>query len=102
MEALETLIWLAEVARSDNRLRRTVEEASREHNDGIVRYATKMATGTGKTVVMGMVIAWQAVNAAALGARGGPGRRRYRNRYRTSLSGHIRPTAGEPPPRTGC
>ena len=50
-----------------------------------MRYATKMATGTGKTVVMGMVIAWQAANAAALGSRGGAGRRRYRNRYCTSF-----------------
>ena len=64
VEALETLIWLTEVVRSDHQLREAVESSSAEHNDGIIRYAIKMATGTGKTVVMGMVIAWHAVNAA--------------------------------------
>ena len=78
VEALETLIWLTEVARVDTAQRRAVEDASREHNDGIVRYATKMATGTGKTAVMGMVIAWHAVNAAA-------GARRRDSRYCTSF-----------------
>nr|WP_268747093.1 DEAD/DEAH box helicase family protein [Methylacidiphilum kamchatkense] len=31
----------------------------------LARYACKMATGTGKTVVMGMVIAWQVLNKLA-------------------------------------
>jgi type III restriction enzyme len=31
-------------------------------NDGLPRLAFKMATGSGKTVVMGMLIAWQALN----------------------------------------
>lgn len=48
-EAAETIIWLREVATRQNRLRRELEAASREHNDGIVRYCAKMATGTGKT-----------------------------------------------------
>ena len=62
-EAIETLIWLREVATRSTRERRLVEDASRELNDGIVRYAAKMATGSGKTAVMGMLIAWQALNA---------------------------------------
>ena len=83
VEALETLIWLTEVAGPGNRLRQQVEQASREHNDGIVRYAVKMATGTGKTTVMGMVIAWNAVNAPGYGSR----RRNSRsNRYHTCFA----------------
>jgi type III restriction enzyme len=34
-------------------------------NDSIPRLAFKMATGSGKTVVMGMLIAWQALNKLA-------------------------------------
>ena len=63
-EAAETIIWLREVATRGTRLRRELEEASRTHNDCIVRYCAKMATGTGKTAVMGMIIAWQTLNAA--------------------------------------
>ncbi len=62
-EAIETLIWLREVARRDTPERRRIEEHSRALNDGIVRYCAKMATGTGKTAVMGMLIAWQTLNA---------------------------------------
>ena len=62
-EAVETFIWLREVARRDTPERRRIEEESRRANDGIVRYCAKMATGTGKTAVMGMLIAWQTLNA---------------------------------------
>ena len=64
VEAAETLIWLREVATRQNPIRRELESESRKHNDGIVRLCAKMATGTGKTAVMGMVIAWQTLNAA--------------------------------------
>jgi type III restriction enzyme len=74
VEALETLIWITEVARSDQPIRVEIEAAAREHNDGIIRYCTKMATGTGKTAVMGMVIAWNVANVAAGGNRRHPGR----------------------------
>jgi len=63
-EAVETFIWLREVARRDAPQRRELEAAARAHNDGIVRFCAKMATGTGKTAVMAMVIAWQTLNAA--------------------------------------
>src|SRR5690606_9403388 len=43
---------------------RSREESSR-HNPGLFRIAHKMATGTGKTVVMAMIIAWQTLNKAA-------------------------------------
>lgn len=64
VEAVETLIWLREVATRSTRERRELETLARQHNDGIVRLCAKMATGTGKTAVMGMVIAWQTLNAA--------------------------------------
>ena len=74
VEALETLIWITEVARDADLSRVAIEDAAREHNDGLVRYCTKMATGTGKTAVMGMVIAWNVANVAAGGNRRHPGR----------------------------
>ncbi len=63
VEAIETLIWLREVATRATRARRDLEEEARKYNDGIVRLCSKMATGTGKTAVMGMLIAWQTLNA---------------------------------------
>jgi len=41
-----------------NELKRFADDA----NPGLFRVAFKMATGSGKTVVMGMLIAWQALN----------------------------------------
>lgn len=63
-EAAETAIFLAEVAGRHGTadFRRRLEEVNAEHNDGLPRIALKMATGTGKTVVMAMLIAWQTVN----------------------------------------
>ena len=63
-EAVETLIWLREVATRATPQRRDLEDAARAHNDRIVRLCAKMATGTGKTAVMAMVICWQTLNAA--------------------------------------
>ena len=62
-EAIETLIWLREVATARTHERSELEAKSRAYNDNIVRYCAKMATGTGKTAVMGMLIAWQTLNA---------------------------------------
>ncbi len=61
-EAVETLIYLTEVA--PTRFKKLVEEANAEANPGLYRLASKMATGSGKTTVMGMIIAWHAVNKA--------------------------------------
>jgi len=59
-EAAETAIYLVE---ND---KREFSPALRKHNDdyneGLPRLALKMATGTGKTVVLGMLIAWQTIN----------------------------------------
>src|SRR5438046_2630171 len=41
-----------------------IEQANAEAKPGLYRLACKMATGAGKTTVMGMIIAWHAVNRA--------------------------------------
>ena len=48
---------------------RAARRANALHNDGLPRIALKMATGTGKTVVMAMLIAWQTVNKARAARR---------------------------------
>jgi type III restriction enzyme len=69
-EAVETLIYLYEVAkvRSQNALIETyahVKELKLLQYDDFARYCTKMATGSGKTKVMALAIAWQYFNAVA-------------------------------------
>ena len=66
-EAVETVIWLAEAGeiadRSDwSGIVGTLEIANHRWNDDIPRMALKMATGSGKTVVMAMLMIWHAVN----------------------------------------
>ena len=67
VEAAETAIWLTEVApQSGKRGRRYLdhlENVNREGYGGLSRLALKLATGTGKTTIMAMLIAWQTVNA---------------------------------------
>ena len=41
-----------------------LEDANHNAQPEIMRLALKLATGAGKTTVMAMLIAWQAVNAA--------------------------------------
>ncbi len=57
-EAAETAIFLAEVAGRHGTAdyRRRLEPENRLHNDGLPRVGLKMATGTGKTIVMAMLI----------------------------------------------
>lgn len=61
-EAVETLIWLTEVA--PKKFKDDIEAANAEANPGLYRLACKMATGAGKTTVMAMIIAWHSVNRA--------------------------------------
>ncbi|MHB1523366.1 MAG: BPTD_3080 family restriction endonuclease [Candidatus Dormibacteria bacterium] len=63
-EAAETAIFLAEVAgrHAEGDLRGQLASHNQEHNSGLPRVGLKMATGTGKTVVMAMLIAWQTLN----------------------------------------
>lgn len=67
LEAVETIIWLTEVAprrATSKNLLELIAKYNEEANPGLFRLAMKMATGSGKTTVMAMLIAWQAVNAA--------------------------------------
>ena len=67
VEAVETAIWLAEVApRSSARgkpIWQHLDAANKASNPDLFRIALKLATGAGKTTVMAMLIAWQTVNA---------------------------------------
>lgn len=67
VEAVETAIWLTEVApqlgRNGERFLDHLKKASNDANPGLMRLALKLATGAGKTTVMAMLIAWQTVNA---------------------------------------
>ncbi len=89
VEAAETLIWLTEANASHfpvlAKVRRELAEANRDYNNGISRLAVRMATGSGKTAVMGMVIAWHAVNAAASQRRDG----RYTTSFLAIAPGHT-------------
>ena len=67
VEAVETAIWLAEVAPQLGKAEREIldylDSANGEANPELLRVALKLATGAGKTTVMAMLIAWQTVNA---------------------------------------
>jgi hypothetical protein len=67
VEAIETLIWLAEVApqlgKEGRKFLEHLDAANADANPGLARLALKLATGAGKTTVMAMIIAWQTVNA---------------------------------------
>jgi type III restriction enzyme len=66
VEAVETAIWLIEVAaqsKNGKRLLDHLASANRDANPELMRLALKLATGAGKTTVMAMIIAWQTVNA---------------------------------------
>lgn len=67
IEAVETAIWLAEVApkmgKQAAKFREHLKGANAEANPELMRLALKLATGAGKTTVMAMLIAWQTVNA---------------------------------------
>lgn len=66
-EALETAIYIAEVAKKygDAWIENVIREANDTSNPGLPRTAFKMATGSGKTVVMAMLIAWHTLNKHA-------------------------------------
>jgi hypothetical protein len=66
IEALETLIYITEVAKQtkygDVWIEKYLREKAAEAGTELFRVACKMATGSGKTVVMSMLIAWQVLN----------------------------------------
>jgi len=67
IEAVETLIWLSEVAPKAGKVAKRFLEhlanANRDANPELFRIALKLATGAGKTTVMAMIIAWQTINS---------------------------------------
>ncbi len=68
VEAAETAIWLTEVAphigKAGEGFLEHLANANNDANPELMRLALKLATGAGKTTVMAMLIAWQAINAA--------------------------------------
>ncbi len=71
IEAVETVIWLTEVAgifrsgpaRAEFRgIHNHITGANGQANPELLRLALKLATGAGKTTVMAMLIAWQVAN----------------------------------------
>ncbi len=67
IEALETAIYITEAANKcgDAWIENELRQANDGANPGLYRIAFKMATGSGKTVVMGMLIAWHTLNKLA-------------------------------------
>ncbi len=83
VEAVETAIWLTEVApqsKIGKRFLMHLDLANRDANPLLSRLALKLATGAGKTTVMAMIIGWQTVNAV----------RRPRGEIRAHLLGRQR------------
>ncbi|RJP68520.1 MAG: restriction endonuclease subunit R [Candidatus Abyssobacteria bacterium SURF_17] len=67
IEALETAIYIAEVAKKygDGWIESDIRHANEQGNSPLFRIAFKMATGSGKTVVMAMLISWHVLNKLA-------------------------------------
>ena len=67
VEAVETVIWLTEVApklgHAGKRFLDHLDKANLDANPDLWRLGLKLATGAGKTTVMAMLIAWQTINA---------------------------------------
>ena len=57
LEAIETVIWAHEIGGNNSLIRNLSGDSG-----SFKRLCCKMATGTGKTVVMAMLIAWQVLN----------------------------------------
>jgi type III restriction enzyme len=71
IEAVETAIWLTEVAANKGKTGKGflehIANANRDANPELLRLALKLATGAGKTTVMAMIIAWQTIYAPFAG-----------------------------------
>lgn len=67
IEALESIIYITEVANKfgDAWIENAIRQANQDANPLLNRIAFKMATGSGKTVVMAMLITWHALNKFA-------------------------------------
>ena len=67
IEALETIIFITEVAKKygDTWIENDLRRFNADANPELFRLAAKMATGSGKTLVMAMLIAWHTLNKLA-------------------------------------
>ena len=67
IEAVETAIWLTEVAPQQGERGKKflayLQSTNEQANPELFRIALKLATGAGKTTVIAMLIAWQTINA---------------------------------------
>jgi len=102
VEAVETAIWLTEVAPNiGNRGAKFLEHvrgANELANPELRRMALKLATGAGKTTVMAMLIAWQTVNAVRH-----PNKKNVHARFSGDHAGHndSRPSSRSAATRPG-
>jgi type III restriction enzyme len=62
LEAIETLIWLTEAPASD---KVGIIEVIPTDGGDFSRWCSKMATGSGKTIIMAMIISWHILNKIA-------------------------------------
>jgi type III restriction enzyme len=62
LEAIETLIWLTEAPAPDKTGIDIIGDGG-----AFERWCSKMATGTGKTIIMSMILAWQFLNKVTYG-----------------------------------
>ena len=81
-------------ARRHQRAQRRSRSRTPHYNGGLPRLAFKMATGSGKTVVMAMLIAWQTLNKLA-----NPQDRRFSDKFLVVTPGHHHP---RPPARAAA
>lgn len=67
IEALEAVIYITEVAKKcgDNWIENQLRQFNADANPLLFRMACKMATGSGKTVVISMLMAWHTLNKSA-------------------------------------
>lgn len=76
VEAVETVIWLSEVAPRMGKTGKIflghLDNANNDSSPDLMRLALKLATGAGKTTIMAMLIAWQTINAVRR-----PGSKKY-------------------------
>ena len=61
-EAIETVVFLTERGNGSHWMIKRLKELAQGWSRGLIRIALRMATGTGKTMVMACLIAWYAVN----------------------------------------
>jgi len=96
MEAVETVMWLTETAQGRRYAKDRIAPLSQEMNDGLVRWAIKMATGTGKTMVMAMLIVWHTLNDVQRSETKRGGRNPYTSAFLAITPGHtVRERLGE-------